>query len=58
MLVRAGVPRNAIIKKFAGEEISHLEDFIRVLSTLSRGSRVPLEYIIYTDRHRRQVYML
>ncbi|KAI3808476.1 hypothetical protein L1987_24427 [Smallanthus sonchifolius] len=54
MLYRAGVPRHAIIKKFAGEEISHLEDFIRVLSTLSRGARVPLEYISYTDRHRRK----
>ncbi|KAK9061958.1 hypothetical protein SSX86_019142 [Deinandra increscens subsp. villosa] len=54
MLVRAGVPRHAIIKKFAGEEISHLEDFIRVLSTLSRGARVPMEYINYTDRHRRK----
>ncbi|KAJ0556986.1 putative htrA2 peptidase [Helianthus annuus] len=54
MLYRAGVPKHAIIKKFAGEEISHLEDFIRVLSTLSRGARVPLEYISYTDRHRRK----
>ncbi|XP_076912299.1 protease Do-like 7 [Bidens hawaiensis] len=54
MFYRAGVPKHAIIKKFAGEEISHLEDFIRVLSTLSRGSRVPLEYISYTDRHRRK----
>ncbi|KAD5960906.1 hypothetical protein E3N88_12378 [Mikania micrantha] len=54
MLFRAGVPRHAILKKFAGEEIPHLEDFIRVLSTLSRGARVPLEYITYTDRHRRK----
>nr|GEV71640.1 protease Do-like 7 isoform X1 [Tanacetum cinerariifolium] len=52
MLFRAGVPRHAIIKKFAGEEISQLEDLIKVLSTLSRGARVPLEYISYTDRHR------
>lgn len=55
MLFRAGVPRHAIIKKFAGEELSQLEDLIRVLSTLSRGARVPLEYISYTDRHRRKV---
>ncbi|PWA54563.1 degP protease 7 [Artemisia annua] len=54
MLFRAGVPRHAIIKKFAGEEISLLEDLIKVLSTLSRGARVPLEYISYTDRHRRK----
>nr|XP_043632502.1 protease Do-like 7 [Erigeron canadensis] len=54
MLFRAGVPRHAIIKKFAGEEISNLEDFIRVLSRLSRGARVPLEYISYLDRHRRK----
>lgn len=56
MLFRAGVPRHAIIKKFAGEEISRLEDLISVLSKLSRGARVPIEYISHTDRHRRKVY--
>lgn len=54
MLFRAGVPRHAIIKKFAGEDISRLDDFISVLSNLSRGARVPLEYIGHTDRHRRK----
>ncbi|XXG79593.1 hypothetical protein AAC387_Pa09g0629 [Persea americana] len=52
MLSRAGVPRHAIIKKFAGEEITELDQFIFVLSKLSRGTRVPLEYITYTDRYR------
>lgn len=56
MLFRAGVPRHAIIKKFAGEEILQLEQLISVLSKLSRGARVPLEYVSYTDRHRRKVY--
>ena len=55
MLVRAGVPRHAIIKKFAGQEISCLQELISVLSKLSRGTRVPLEYITYMDRHRRKV---
>lgn len=55
MLFRAGVPRHAIIKKFAGKEISRLEELISVLSKLSRGARVPLEYVSYTDRHRRKV---
>ncbi|KVI08888.1 PDZ domain-containing protein [Cynara cardunculus var. scolymus] len=50
----AGVPRHAIIKKFAGEAISQLEDLISVLSKLSRGARVPMEYISYMDRHRRK----
>uniref|UniRef100_A0A2P2M3A6 Protein binding protein n=1 Tax=Rhizophora mucronata TaxID=61149 RepID=A0A2P2M3A6_RHIMU len=54
MLFRAGVPRHAIIKKFAGEEISLLDELISVLSKLSRGARVPLEYISYMDRHRRK----
>ncbi|GAB4827968.1 Protease Do-like 7 [Ancistrocladus abbreviatus] len=54
MLFRAGVPRHAIIKKFAGEEISRLADLISVLSKLSKGVRVPLEYITYMDRHRRK----
>uniref|UniRef100_A0A0D6QUH5 Pro-apoptotic serine protease NMA111 n=1 Tax=Araucaria cunninghamii TaxID=56994 RepID=A0A0D6QUH5_ARACU len=52
MLSRAGVPRHAIIKKFAGEEIVRVEDFISVLSKLSRGARVPLEFVSYVDRHR------
>lgn len=56
MLFRAAVPRHAIIKKFAGEEISNLEDLIYGLSKLSRGARVPLEYISYMDRHRRKVF--
>ncbi|KAL2333242.1 hypothetical protein Fmac_014455 [Flemingia macrophylla] len=54
MLFRAGVPRHAIIKKFAGEEISCIEELISVLSKLSRGARVPLEFISYVDRHRRK----
>lgn len=54
MLFRAGVPRHAIIKKFAGQEISCLEELIAALSKLSRGTRVPLEYITYADRHRRK----
>ncbi|XP_021604156.1 protease Do-like 7 [Manihot esculenta] len=54
MLFRAGVPRHAIIKKFAGEEISQLDELISALSKLSRGARVPLEYISYMDRHRRK----
>ncbi|CAK9182064.1 unnamed protein product, partial [Ilex paraguariensis] len=54
MLFRAGVPRHAIIKKFAGEEICRLEDLILVLSKLSRGARIPLEFVRYTDRHRRK----
>ncbi|TYH44292.1 hypothetical protein ES332_D11G184300v1 [Gossypium tomentosum] len=58
MLTRAAVPRHAIIKKLAGEEISKLEDLIFVLSKLSQGSRVPLEYISYTDRHRRKFVLV
>ncbi|VFQ70276.1 unnamed protein product [Cuscuta campestris] len=54
MLFRAGVPRHSIIKKFAGEDILKLDDLISVLSKLSRGSRIPLEYISHTDRHRRK----
>ncbi|KAL9263118.1 Protease Do-like 7-like protein [Drosera capensis] len=54
MLFRAGVPRHAIIKKFAGEEISSIKQLISVLSKLSRGARLPLEYVTYADRHRRK----
>lgn len=52
MLSRAGVPRHAIIKKLAGEEISDVDGFLSILLKLSRGVRVPLEFITYSDRHR------
>jgi hypothetical protein len=55
MLSRASVPRHSIIKKLAGEDIAHLDDLIAVLAKLSRGVRVPLEYVKYTDRHRNKV---
>ncbi|KAI3863698.1 hypothetical protein MKW98_031290 [Papaver atlanticum] len=52
MLSRAAVPRHAIIKKFAEKEISQMDDLIAVLSELSTGARVPLEYISHLDRRR------
>ncbi|KAL6908133.1 hypothetical protein ACP4OV_002303 [Aristida adscensionis] len=58
MLSRASVPRHAIIKKLAGEDIAHLDDLIAVLAKLSRGSRVPLEYVKYTDRHRKKTVLV
>ncbi|KAH7846154.1 hypothetical protein Vadar_010545 [Vaccinium darrowii] len=51
-LLGAKVPRHSIIKKFSGVEISRLEDLISVLSKLTRGARVPLDYISHKDRHR------
>lgn len=39
---------------FAGEEIQNFQDFINVVSKLCKGGRVPLEYISYTNRHRRK----
>ncbi|MCO5609330.1 hypothetical protein L7F22_063556 [Adiantum nelumboides] len=52
MLSRAGVPRHAIIKKLAGEDIYDVEGFLSILLKLSKGVRVPLEFYTYTDRHR------
>ncbi|XP_044416425.1 protease Do-like 7 [Triticum aestivum] len=52
MLSRALVPPYSIIKKFARKDIADLGDFIAVISELSRGERVPLEYVTYTARHR------
>ncbi|KAI3835116.1 hypothetical protein MKX03_019742 [Papaver bracteatum] len=52
MLSRAAVPRHAIIKKFAEKEILQMDDLIAVLSELSTGARVPLEYISHLDRRR------
>lgn len=55
MLCRAGVPRFAIIKRLAGEEISVIEDLISALAKLCRGERAPLEYITKGDRHLTKV---
>ncbi|XP_024357766.1 protease Do-like 7 isoform X2 [Physcomitrium patens] len=52
MLSRAGVPKHAIIKKMAGEEIVNLDSFISVFFKLSKGARVPLEFVSHADRHR------
>ncbi|KAG8072094.1 hypothetical protein GUJ93_ZPchr0006g45784 [Zizania palustris] len=52
MLSRASLPRHAIIKKFAGKDIANLGDLIAVISKLSRGERVPVEYVKYTERYR------
>ncbi|KAI3863697.1 hypothetical protein MKW98_031289 [Papaver atlanticum] len=51
MLSRAAVPRHAIIKKFAEKEILQLDDLITVLSELSRGAQVALEYVSHSDRY-------
>ncbi|CAJ2631157.1 unnamed protein product [Trifolium pratense] len=56
--LEARVPRHAIIKKFAWEEISCLEKLISVLSKLSWGVQVPLEYISHVDRHQRKLVMV
>ncbi|KAI3868603.1 hypothetical protein MKX03_013113 [Papaver bracteatum] len=50
MLSRASVPCHAIIEKFAGKEILQLDDLIAVLSELTRGAQVALEYISHSDR--------
>jgi len=52
MLSRAGVPKHAIIKKMAGEEITNLDKFVSVFFSLSPGDRVPLEFVSHADRHR------
>ncbi|XP_051189448.1 protease Do-like 7 [Lolium perenne] len=52
MLSRASVPQHSIIRRFAGKDIAHLGDLISAISKLSRGAKVPLEYVIYKDRHR------
>ncbi|KAJ4830022.1 hypothetical protein Tsubulata_001862 [Turnera subulata] len=58
MLLRAGVPRHAIIKNFASMEISGLDELILALSKLSRGAQVPLQYITYKDRHQRKTALV
>ncbi|CAN0915313.1 Protease Do-like 7 [Linum grandiflorum] len=52
ILERAGVPRTAIIKKFANVETTTMKELIPIFAKLAKGSKVPLEYINPGDRHR------
>ncbi|KAK8517715.1 hypothetical protein V6N12_016556 [Hibiscus sabdariffa] len=49
VLHRAGVPRHAIIKKFAGEVVSKLEDLISILSKLPRVAQVSVPPSLMLD---------
>ncbi|CAN0896676.1 Protease Do-like 7 [Linum grandiflorum] len=58
ILERAGVPRFAIIKKFANVETPTLKDFTETLLKLPKGARVPLEYITSNNRHRNMLALV
>jgi hypothetical protein len=48
----------AIITSLAGIATPDLQAFARVLSTLPHGTRVPLEYYTFSERHRRKSSIL
>ena len=58
MLQRAGLPRHSILTTVAGCSVRSLEQFIDVLSSLSHGEHVPLQFYTFSDRHRRYTIIL
>lgn len=58
MLQRAGLPRQSILTTVAGRPVDSLDQFIEVFSTLPHGKRVPLQFFVFPDRHRRYTIIL
>ncbi|EFJ52115.1 trypsin family [Volvox carteri f. nagariensis] len=54
MLGRANVPKCAIITALNGKPTPDLITFATVLRTLPHGARAPLEYLTFSERHRRK----
>ncbi|KAG2499918.1 hypothetical protein HYH03_002205 [Edaphochlamys debaryana] len=54
MLGRANVPKCAIITALNGKPTPDLITFAAVLRTLPHGARAPLEYLTFSERHRRK----
>lgn len=54
MLGRANVPKHAIITALSGQPTPDLESLARVLGTLPHGARAPVEFFVFTNRHRRK----
>ncbi|GIL73118.1 hypothetical protein Vretimale_4727 [Volvox reticuliferus] len=54
MLGRANVPKCAIITALNGKPTPDLRTFATVLRTLPHGARAPLEYLTFSERHRRK----
>ncbi|GLC44411.1 hypothetical protein PLESTB_000472500 [Pleodorina starrii] len=54
MLGRANVPKCAIITALNGKPTPDLITFATVLRALPHGARAPLEYLTFSERHRRK----
>jgi hypothetical protein len=55
---RALVPKHAIITALDGKPTPDLLSFASVLRNLPHGARVPLEYLVFSDRHRKKNTLL
>eukprot|EP00775_Hariotina_reticulata_P006275 gene6275-6514_t len=58
MLGRALVPKFAIITSLDGVPTPDLNAFALVLRSLQHGARVPLEYLTFSERHRKKSAIL
>jgi hypothetical protein len=58
MLGRALVPKFAIITSLDGVPTADLDAFALVLRSLQHGARVPLEYLTFSERHRKKSAIL
>lgn len=55
---RANIPKHAVITQLNGKATPDVETFARVLRALPHGSRAPMEYYTFSERHRRKNVIL
>lgn len=58
MLSRGSVPKGAIITKLAGNATPDMAAFAAALGALRHGQRVPLQYFLFSERHRQKTAIL
>ena len=51
-LVRAGVPKHAIVIALGGRPTPDLASFAAALAALQPGTKAPLQYTTFEQRHR------
>ena len=58
MLSRGSVPKGAIITQLAGNATPDMAAFAAALGALRHGQRVPLQYYLFSERHRQKTAIL
>jgi S1-C subfamily serine protease len=54
MLSRAGIPKHSVILSVKNEETPDVQTLAKVISTIKKGSQVPVHYRVFSDRFRKR----